>query len=1100
MLGRGDTASDDGWLLERFTRQRDGEAFAELVARHGPLVFGVCRRVLQNVQDAEDVFQATFLVLARKAAAIRKPQSLSCYLHGIAYRLALKAKSQAIQRRQHEQRAIPLRDTAEDDLSWREVRALIDEELQRLPEKQRLPLVLCYLEGLTQDEAARRLSWPRSMLKHRLEAGRERLRLRLTRRGVTLGAGLLVASLGSSVSHGAVPIGLRSATVRAALLFAAGEAGTATASRAIHLAQEVVQPMLTTKLKLCALVVLLGFATAAGLAMPQATPQKQPESKAEAPAAPQTKAGEPRRAEAKPERKDRQGDPLPQGAITRLGTVRMRHAELVRSVVFTRDSKTAIAGDIRGNLVFWDVATGREIRRLQEGNPLTMASALALSPDGKVLVSAGYMPTALPGRQGLCLWDVETGKRLFHGATPTNEINKLLFTPDGKTLILVDYSNIIRLWDVQQRKVTHELKGHTGNVQALSLSPDGKTLASGSWSDPHIWLWDIASGTEKRHFKDHERDVLGLAFSPDGQTLASVGNLAGFAFVDAHTGKRLRKAEKYYGGLHALYYAPDGKTLLGIHNPVVHVLDPQSGKSLRRIHAPGHWMAQLAFSPDSKILATFNGGPHTFDLWDLASGKLLNPIPGHRTFVTSLAFSADGRQVFSAAGMNDLPVQAWDARTGERLYELDNNNPNTVHALALSPDGKLLAACGYNDHTIRLWNLASRKEVRLFKGHTAWINSVAWSADGTTLASTSWQGKSLYVWDAATGKERWKKEVRFDWPSDIALSPDGKTLAIGGFNQGLIRLWSAETGKELRTISTPHQIVYSLAFSPDGSTLFSCGISGAIHLWDAATGRLLRQWDTKTSWISQLALTRDGRTLVTGHDDGSVRLWEVATGQERARFQGPRASVRAVTVSRDGRQVASGGEDTTILVWDATAGVRSAVALSDQQLRRLWDDLGATDAGRAYRALWRMVQAPAQVLPFLAEQLRPVAPLDATRQKQVERLLADFDNDAFAVRDKAENELTKMGAAVESALQKALEGKPALETRRRIEAVLEKITPAAGARVRALRTLEVIEHINTAEARRLLETLAHGAPRAWLTEEAAACCKRWAESSRTAPE
>jgi RNA polymerase sigma factor (sigma-70 family) len=181
----------DTVLLERFVHCRDEAAFAALAARHGEMVFGLCRRILGNPHDAEDVFQAAFLVLARKAATIRKPESLACWLHGVAYRLALKAKSEAERRRLHEQRATACHQDDKDDLSWREMRGAIDEELQRLPEKQRQPLILCYLEGLTQDEATRRLNWPRGTLKRRLESGRENLRLRLTQRGISLGTGRL---------------------------------------------------------------------------------------------------------------------------------------------------------------------------------------------------------------------------------------------------------------------------------------------------------------------------------------------------------------------------------------------------------------------------------------------------------------------------------------------------------------------------------------------------------------------------------------------------------------------------------------------------------------------------------------------------------------------------------------------------------------------------------------------------------------------------------------------------------------------------------------------------------------------------------------------
>jgi RNA polymerase sigma factor (sigma-70 family) len=275
-LGTTAAPADDGGLLERFVLQRDEEAFAELVSRHGPLVLGLCRRLLGYVQDAEDVFQATFLVLARKAATIRKPESLSCFLHGVAYRLALKARAEAKKRRIHERQAAPPDEGVETDLSWREVRGLLDEELQGLPEKLRLPLVLCYLEGLTQDEASRRLGWPRGTLKRRLEAGRERLRVRLTHRGVTLGADLFAAALTESATRGAVSSALRSTTVRAAIQFSSHETAAIAATPAVLLAKGALQTMLMTKIRIASVMLLLlacaGFG-ASQLAQHRSNPQ-----------------------------------------------------------------------------------------------------------------------------------------------------------------------------------------------------------------------------------------------------------------------------------------------------------------------------------------------------------------------------------------------------------------------------------------------------------------------------------------------------------------------------------------------------------------------------------------------------------------------------------------------------------------------------------------------------------------------------------------------------------------------------------------------------------------------------------------------------------
>ena len=153
--------ADDGQLLERFAVRQEPAAFNALLARHGPMVLGVCRRVLHHAQDAEDVFQATFLLLARKARTIRKRASVGSWLHGVAYRLAVQTKVREARRQVRERQAADMRRTTPRfEAAWQELQTLLDEELQRLPEKDRLPLVLCYLEGQTQEETARQLGWP----------------------------------------------------------------------------------------------------------------------------------------------------------------------------------------------------------------------------------------------------------------------------------------------------------------------------------------------------------------------------------------------------------------------------------------------------------------------------------------------------------------------------------------------------------------------------------------------------------------------------------------------------------------------------------------------------------------------------------------------------------------------------------------------------------------------------------------------------------------------------------------------------------------------------------------------------------------------------
>src|SRR5581483_8688710 len=227
----------DRLLLARFARSREQAAFAEIVRRHGPLVWGVCRRLLRQEQDAEDAFQATFLVLARKAGALRWRESVGGWLHEVARRTALKARA-AARRHDGERQADAMRHARETaPAAAPELREVLDAELAGLPNHYREPLLLCCVQGLTNAEAARRLGCPAGTVKSRLARGRELLRDRLVRRGVALPAGALAALL---AGHAAAPSAvLADTTVREALGFVLGSVAAATPPRAAALASAV---------------------------------------------------------------------------------------------------------------------------------------------------------------------------------------------------------------------------------------------------------------------------------------------------------------------------------------------------------------------------------------------------------------------------------------------------------------------------------------------------------------------------------------------------------------------------------------------------------------------------------------------------------------------------------------------------------------------------------------------------------------------------------------------------------------------------------------------------------------------------------------------
>jgi RNA polymerase sigma factor (sigma-70 family) len=257
----------DDQLLGRFLAVRDEAAFAALVRRHGPMVLGVCRRVLGHAQDAEDAFQATFLVLVRKAGAVVPRERVANWLYGVAYQTALKARAVARRRRGREKQVPEMPEPpAREQLPGTDLRPLLDRELSGLPEKYRAAVVLCDLEGKTRKEAARQLGWPEGTLSGRLARARRLLARRLTRRGVALSGGSLAAGWAAGAAAAAVPQALVAGTVRAGTLLAAGQtaAAGAVAPQAAALAEGVLKAMLLTKLKVAAAVLLIAGLVGAG--------------------------------------------------------------------------------------------------------------------------------------------------------------------------------------------------------------------------------------------------------------------------------------------------------------------------------------------------------------------------------------------------------------------------------------------------------------------------------------------------------------------------------------------------------------------------------------------------------------------------------------------------------------------------------------------------------------------------------------------------------------------------------------------------------------------------------------------------------------------
>jgi RNA polymerase sigma factor (sigma-70 family) len=1089
--------------LRQFIVQHDEGAFTELLRRHGPMVLDAARCVLHNRHDAEDVYQATFLVLAQKAPSIRKQTSLASWLYGVAYRLAMKARTSAAKRHTREaqktsevsQTSEVLRHSVMDEMTWRELRLILHEELHRLPDKFRSPLLLCYFEGKTQDEAAEQLGWNKWTLKDRLDQARDLLRRRLTRRGVIPSAALF-ASLLAREAASAVPATLLDSLAHACSLLAAGQpTAGAVSAQAVQLGAQAIRSMAFTQAKLAVgMVLVFGMiAASAGLATYHASKDDPPQEKkvprlnlvamGEIPARPPQK-NQPRT--------DAYGDPLPPGAIARLGTTRFRHGAAVYSVTFSPDGKTIASGSNDSTVRLWDTATGLELRRFQENGVVT---SVKFSPNGKILAAGGQSGT-------IALFDTTTATLLRRFDQRQCVIETVSFSPDGKMLASACTDQSIRLWDAATGKELRQFTGHLERLSCVAFSPDGKTLASTAY-DSTVRLWEVATGKEQRTLK---MDMpAAVAFSPDGKTLVAGGRERAVIMWTTATGQELRRFLGHKDSVTGLAFSPDGGTLAASgQDRSIRLWHVGTGKQLRQLqaHPPaserGHQLEVccVAFSPDGKILVS-GGMDHTIRLWETATGKEIRPLTGHEGLVACIAFSPDRKTLVT--GGYDHTIRFWEMPTGKQIAELQGGRNCWIASLAFSPGGETLASGGAD---VRIWETASRKEVYKFQQNESNIERIHFIRDGSILAAGIFNNK-IVVWDVHKGQKVCSMGEN-GLIYAVAFSPDGKYLASGGADQ-LIYLWEVNSGKEIRRFTGHDVFVESLAYSPDGTVLASADQRAVVRLWDVATGKEISRLAIPQGGINRLVFSPDARYLAgSAHRGDTIFLWEMASRKECMRFMGHKNWHKCfLAFSPDGRTLASGTDDTTAMLWDMTGrspeGTLASIDLPPKGLDTLWKDLAGEDAQKAFRAIWTLVAGSKQAIPFLRKHLEPVPPIDAKSQQQVDQWLAGLDNREFHVRDKATKELEKLGERGGDAIRQALKGNPSLEVRRKLEQLLEKLErfPSAPERLREVRAVEVLEHIGTAEATQHLQALAVGAPEARLTKEAKASVDRLAKRAST---
>lgn len=1107
---------EDAVLLDRFVAARDREAFALLIARHGPMVLGAARRFVGNTHDAEDVFQAVFLSLARLAKSIRQGRALPAWLHRATCRISGKVRKDrgAVSK---ELSPEPCENTdPAADLVWQEVRQALDQELQRLPERLRSPLLLCYLSGLTRDEAARQLGWSLGTLKRRLEEGRRTLRSRLAKHGIA-SVGLALAALTHDALQAAVSASLLDSTLH--VIF------STQAVVPVSIAALALRSATTTKgvamKPILALVGALAIGVGIYAGMSQAEPPKKEEDK---------------KAEVKPARVDKvanQQDPLPAGSTLRFGSSLFRHGESISYMSVSADGKIAVVGagtllTGHGSTRAFDPTSGRALFYLSGAT-----DALAISRDGRKIVTKAVLRQPV-----LQVFDSETGKVLHsidrRGGSHLPEGNAVAFTADGEAIATSFNGNDVELIDIETgntiRTFVHNnpesaLSGGYPQALAIAFSPDGKCMASGGYAnvkgDYFARLFDVETGKEVRRFMHIGKGsgVRSLVFSPDSKTLATYSTQGGgwLHVFDVETGKLLHAPPKD-GDLRtkpgSVAFAPDSKTVVAA-GATIRVYDVATGEERLRIN-------QRAIGPHfmdggKTLVAAVDG---TISRWDAATGKKLTPEGGD-SGIEQIFVTPDGSRVITrdSNGYGHL----WDAASGKYLRRFSAAYQRGV---ALSRDGRFLAcpvddsSASFDEHgnfhpqgiygsRIRLYDLAADKYLDPFPAFKGQAQDVAFTADGKKLVTTEGAGGRVRIWDVETKKEERSFNILPDgmmkqpcFVRQSFLSQDGKTVVatyeedrskramMGGLiapARQLVRLWDVTTGKQLPEFS--HGNPVGKAFSPDGRLVVTYGG----NLCHVATGKRVATLPNGSS-VGGARFSHDGRFLATAISGGILQIWEVASWTMRCEFKGGHRDGLSTLAFGPGGQLLSGSPDTTVLAWD----MRPPRVADSVTLDSAWDALAASEAGESFRSEGRFLEAPAVAVKYFAEKVKAPKALDC---KLVQRWLADLDGDRFAVREAASKALDALDEQAIPHLEATLENTKSAEVRERAQKILEqkRSAPLSAEQLRQIRVVLVLERSGDGASKNLLKQWASGPGGALITMEAAAALKRLEAMSSTKP-
>jgi len=547
-----------------------------------------------------------------------------------------------------------------------------------------------------------------------------------------------------------------------------------------------------------------------------------------------------------------------------------------------------------GVLRHWNAASGQQL----EWQALSDLETLwTFSRDGRLLASAS---------DDLTLWDVSSGQVLT--SIPQKAwVTALAFAPDPTFLATGHEDGVIRYWDATSHQIAHEFRLHKRGISALTFSTDGKILAAAG-EDKIISLWDPFTGKQIGKLPGHTDRIPALAFLPNGEILVSAGWDTTARVWNVHTKEPVILLNTHKAQVNALAFSEDGSLLASADSGMtVHVWDFKTQKTLFQLTGPQGEIRCLTFSPDGKKLAC--SGDRMIHIWDPRTGQAQAGSGPRSVAHTSLAVSRDGQ--FLASNGGGTAPRIWDVSKSQAVMNLEE--PEVLHALAYSPDGRLLA--GSAEKHVRLWDAATGKIVMDLSDFDEPATCLAFSPDGKLLATASATGLSVWIWRVADGEPILLIPDALDGCTVESLSfhPASRLLAVGGIDwlatggsNGAISVWDLQERAEIAAFLDG---TTSIAFHPSGKRLASTSLDQSVCIWDLDSQEIHAELTGHDNAVTCVAYSPDGKWLASGGEDRTVRLWD-EEGVERAVFEVD-SQITDLAFSPDGHFLYTANANTT---------------------------------------------------------------------------------------------------------------------------------------------------------------------------------------------